>query len=168
MIVLNPFRSSEVQRSGFWTADLWILINEFDKGIVEPLNPGESLSTTEGNMRLTDGRNKPAAAFENFERSLLGVLANGIEDHIHTFYLVFETRCPVIDQLVDAETTGKFGIFLLFAPFCGYINIWFLIPSQSSTFQMLAAAIAENNLSLYKPITPSNTHWLDWPEGGKL
>jgi hypothetical protein len=33
---------------------------------------------------------------------------------------------------------------------------------------MLAAAIAENNLSLYKPITPSNTHWLDWPEGGKI
>ena len=30
--------------------------------------------------RLTDGRNKPAAAFENFERSLLGVLANGIEE----------------------------------------------------------------------------------------
>jgi len=42
------------------------------------------------------------------------------------------------------------------------------LPSQCSTFQMLAAAIAENNLSLYKPITPSNTHWLDWPEGGKL
>jgi hypothetical protein len=38
----------------------------------------------------------------------------------------------------------------------------------ATNFQMLAAAIAENNLSLYKPITPSNTHWLDWPEGGKL
>ena len=41
--------------------------------------------------RLTDGRNKPAAAFENFERSLLGILADGIEDHLGIFYRVFET-----------------------------------------------------------------------------
>ena len=42
------------------------------------------------------------------------------------------------------------------------------LPGQCSTFKMLAAAIAENNLSHYKPINRSNTHWLNWPEGGKL
>jgi len=48
------------------------------------------------------------------------------------------------------------------------VSPWSFIGLVTPFLQMLAAAIAENNLSLYKPITPSNTHWLDWPEGGKL
>jgi hypothetical protein len=42
------------------------------------------------------------------------------------------------------------------------------LPSQSSTFQMLAEVLRTNSRQPYRPIKPSNTHWSNWPEGGTL
>ncbi|MGC3956647.1 MAG: hypothetical protein QM813_01325 [Verrucomicrobiota bacterium] len=42
------------------------------------------------------------------------------------------------------------------------------LPSQSETFQMLAAAIATGDKSKYCPTKSPNTHWKNWPEGGTL
>jgi len=36
-------------------------------------------------------------------------------------------------------------------------------PSNTSTFQLLAAALANNAPSLYVPDRPPNTHWSNWP-----
>jgi hypothetical protein len=48
---------------------------------------------------------------------------------------------------------------IFFKPYPTLFKI-ILIPSQSSTFQMLAAAIAENNFSLYKQLSPqTRTGW---------
>jgi hypothetical protein len=41
-------------------------------------------------------------------------------------------------------------------------------PSDSRTFNMLAAAIASGDLDQYRPSEPPNTHWRNWPEGGTL
>jgi hypothetical protein len=41
-------------------------------------------------------------------------------------------------------------------------------PSGSETFQQLAQVLAAGDSSLYKPSQPPNTHWRNWPEGGRL
>jgi hypothetical protein len=42
------------------------------------------------------------------------------------------------------------------------------MPSESETFQMLAAAIATGDRKCYAPTKPPNTDWRNWPEGGEL
>jgi hypothetical protein len=42
------------------------------------------------------------------------------------------------------------------------------LPSKTETFQMLAALIETGNLGEYRPTLAPNTHWSNWPEGGKL
>jgi hypothetical protein len=41
-------------------------------------------------------------------------------------------------------------------------------PSGSETFQQLAQVLATGDVSLYQPLLPPNTHWRNWPEGGRL
>ncbi len=41
-------------------------------------------------------------------------------------------------------------------------------PSGSETFQQLAQVLATGDVSLYQPSLPPNTHWRNWPEGGRL
>jgi len=41
-------------------------------------------------------------------------------------------------------------------------------PSSSETFQQLASVLANGEVSLYKPTSPANTHWSNWPDGGTL
>ena len=41
-------------------------------------------------------------------------------------------------------------------------------PSGSETFQQLAQVLATGNLEFYRPSRPPNTHWRNWPEGGRL
>ena len=41
-------------------------------------------------------------------------------------------------------------------------------PSGSETFQQLARVLATGDLGLYRPSQPPNTHWRNWPEGGRL
>jgi hypothetical protein len=41
-------------------------------------------------------------------------------------------------------------------------------PSSSETFQQLARVLATGDLTLYRPSQPPNTHWRNWPEGGRL
>jgi len=41
-------------------------------------------------------------------------------------------------------------------------------PGKNETFGMLADAIETGDLSVFKPASPSNTHWKNWPEGGRL
>jgi hypothetical protein len=41
-------------------------------------------------------------------------------------------------------------------------------PSGSETFQQLAQVLATNDVGLYHPSRPPNTHWRNWPEGGRL
>jgi hypothetical protein len=43
-----------------------------------------------------------------------------------------------------------------------------VMPSSTSTFQMLAAVLASGDVSLYAPTAQPNTHWSHWPEGGSL
>jgi len=43
-----------------------------------------------------------------------------------------------------------------------------ILPSQSETFQMLAAVVETGNIAEYRPSLPPNTHWLNWPGGGTL
>lgn len=40
--------------------------------------------------------------------------------------------------------------------------------SQSETFQQLAKVLVTGHTSLYQPSFPPNTHWGNWPEGGRL
>jgi len=41
-------------------------------------------------------------------------------------------------------------------------------PSDSETFQQLAAVLESGDTDLYQPSIPPNTHWKNWPEGGTL
>jgi hypothetical protein len=41
-------------------------------------------------------------------------------------------------------------------------------PSQLESFQQLALVLETGDISLYRPMTPPNTHWKNWPEGGTL
>jgi hypothetical protein len=41
-------------------------------------------------------------------------------------------------------------------------------PSGSETFQQLAQVLATGDVRLYRPSQPPNTHWQNWPEGGRL
>jgi hypothetical protein len=41
-------------------------------------------------------------------------------------------------------------------------------PSRSETFQQLAQVLSSGNARLYQPSQPPNTHWQNWPEGGRL
>jgi hypothetical protein len=41
-------------------------------------------------------------------------------------------------------------------------------PGGSETFQQLAQVLATGDVRLYRPSQPSNTHWRNWPEGGRL
>lgn len=41
-------------------------------------------------------------------------------------------------------------------------------PSGSETFQQLARVLASGDVRLYDPSQPPNTHWRNWPDGGRL
>lgn len=41
-------------------------------------------------------------------------------------------------------------------------------PSGSETFRPLAQVLWRGDVRLYRPSQPSNTHWRNWPEGGRL
>lgn len=41
-------------------------------------------------------------------------------------------------------------------------------PSGSEAFQQLARVLATGDARLYSPSHPPNTHWRNWPEGGRL
>jgi len=41
-------------------------------------------------------------------------------------------------------------------------------PSGSETFQQLARVLATGDVRLYQPSQPPNTHWRNWPEGGRM
>ena len=41
-------------------------------------------------------------------------------------------------------------------------------PSGSGTFRQLAQVLATGDVKLYQPSQPPNTHWRNWPEGGRL
>jgi hypothetical protein len=41
-------------------------------------------------------------------------------------------------------------------------------PSHSETFQQLARVLATGDLRNYRPTSLPNTHWRNWPEGGRL
>ena len=40
--------------------------------------------------------------------------------------------------------------------------------SSSETFRQLAQVLATGDVDLYRPSRPANTHWRNWPEGGRL
>jgi hypothetical protein len=42
------------------------------------------------------------------------------------------------------------------------------LPSGSETFRQLAHVLADGDVDLYRPTVPPNTHWRNWPEGGRL
>lgn len=42
------------------------------------------------------------------------------------------------------------------------------LPSQTETFQQLAAVLATGDLDAYRPTHMPNTHWSFWPESGWL
>lgn len=41
-------------------------------------------------------------------------------------------------------------------------------PSSTETFRQLALVLSTGNPAHYRPTTPSNTHWSNWPESGGL
>ena len=41
-------------------------------------------------------------------------------------------------------------------------------PSQSETFLQLADVLVTGDVSQYRPTMEPNTHWRNWPEGGRL
>ena len=41
-------------------------------------------------------------------------------------------------------------------------------PSQLESFRQLAAVLASGDVANYRPSTPANTHWRNWPDGGTL
>jgi hypothetical protein len=41
-------------------------------------------------------------------------------------------------------------------------------PSGSETFRQLARVLATGDVKMYQPSQPPNTHWRNWPEGGRL
>ena len=40
-------------------------------------------------------------------------------------------------------------------------------PSESETFRELAAILASGDIAAYRPRAPPNTHWSNWPDGGR-
>jgi hypothetical protein len=42
------------------------------------------------------------------------------------------------------------------------------LPSVSETFQQLAQVLASGDVRAYRPKQAPNTHWRNWPEGGRL
>jgi hypothetical protein len=42
------------------------------------------------------------------------------------------------------------------------------LPSQSATFNQVAAVLGTGDISRYAPTARPNTHWSHWPEGGTL
>ena len=41
-------------------------------------------------------------------------------------------------------------------------------PSRSETFRQLAQVLVTGDVRLYSPSIPSNTHWRNWPDAGRL
>jgi hypothetical protein len=41
-------------------------------------------------------------------------------------------------------------------------------PSGSETYQQFARVLATGDVEYYQPSRPPNTHWRNWPEGGRL
>jgi hypothetical protein len=41
-------------------------------------------------------------------------------------------------------------------------------PGDSQTFRQLAGVLATGDVGLYRPSGPANTHWRNWPDGGRL
>jgi len=41
-------------------------------------------------------------------------------------------------------------------------------PSGSQTFRQIADVLVAGDPALYRPTLPPNTHWRNWPEGGRL
>jgi hypothetical protein len=41
------------------------------------------------------------------------------------------------------------------------------IPSGSESFQQLAAVLASGDIVNYRPTSAPNTHWTNWPDGGR-
>jgi hypothetical protein len=41
-------------------------------------------------------------------------------------------------------------------------------PSASESFHHLARVLVTGDIGLYRPSTPPNTHWRNWPDGGAL
>lgn len=41
-------------------------------------------------------------------------------------------------------------------------------PSGSETFQQIAQVLSTGDVKLYRPSRPPNTHWRNWPGGGRL
>jgi hypothetical protein len=41
-------------------------------------------------------------------------------------------------------------------------------PSDSETFRQLAEVLATGDAGRYRPTRAPNTHWRNWPEGGRL
>lgn len=41
------------------------------------------------------------------------------------------------------------------------------LPSGSETFQQLAAVLATRNIAGYAPRDAPDTHWSNWPDGGR-
>lgn len=41
-------------------------------------------------------------------------------------------------------------------------------PSKSETFLQLAEVLVTGNGDVYRPSRPPNTHWRNWPDGGRL
>ena len=41
-------------------------------------------------------------------------------------------------------------------------------PSGSEAFQQLASVLVTGDMTLYQPTLPPNTHWRNWPDGGRL
>ena len=42
------------------------------------------------------------------------------------------------------------------------------LPSQNETFKLIAKVLETGVIENYKPTNNSNTHWINWPEGGTL
>jgi hypothetical protein len=42
------------------------------------------------------------------------------------------------------------------------------VPSETETFQQLAAVLATGDLTAYRPSKAANTHWSNWPESGSM
>lgn len=41
-------------------------------------------------------------------------------------------------------------------------------PSGSETFQQLAEVLVSGDVTRFQPTLPANTHWSNWPDGGRL
>jgi hypothetical protein len=43
-----------------------------------------------------------------------------------------------------------------------------VLPRDSECFQQLARVLATGDVGRYLPTVKPNTHWRNWPEGGRL